>query len=54
MNEKAKYERNMKKVAKTYIAKIIDTALKAFEIGLDDGKNGRIPNVPRLPEKTQV
>ena len=51
MNEKAKYERSIKKVAKTYIKKTIDTAQKAFEIGLDDGKNGRIPNVPRLPKK---
>lgn len=51
MNEKKKYERNMKKVAKTYITKTIATAQKAFEIGLDDGKNGRLPNVPLLPEK---
>lgn len=52
MNKKVRYERDVKKVAKTYITKIIDTARKAFEIGFDDGKSGKIPNVPRLSEKS--
>lgn len=52
MNKKVKYERTVKKIAKTYITKTIDTARKAFEIGFDDAKSGKIPNAPCLPEKS--